>query len=74
MMEIVVKDSFPVCGKALHEVDIPEQAIIGCIIRGVNSIIPRGKTQIQAEDKLIILSPPKVQRQIVKHIVGRDDI
>lgn len=74
VMEIVVKETFPICGKALYEVNIPEDAVIGCIIRGVNSIIPRGKTQIQAEDKLIILSPPKVQSKIIKHIVGRDDI
>lgn len=72
MMEIVVRDHYPVCGKTLAEIDIPEQAIIGCIIRGVSSIIPKGKTIIQADDKLIILSPPQVQREMVKLIVGRD--
>jgi len=72
MMEIVVRNIYPVCGKTLAEIDIPEQAIIGCIIRGVSSIIPKGKTQIQADDKLIILSPPQVQREMVKLIVGRD--
>lgn len=72
MMEIVVRDQYPICGKTLAEIDIPEQAIIGCIIRGVSSIIPKGKTQIQADDKLIILSPPQVQREMVKLIVGRD--
>ncbi|TGE35145.1 TrkA family potassium uptake protein [Desulfosporosinus fructosivorans] len=72
MMEIVVRDHYPVCGKTLAEIDIPEQAIIGCIIRGVSSIIPKGKTIIQADDKLIILSPPQAQREMVKLIVGRD--
>lgn len=72
MMEIVVRDSYPVCGKSLAEIKIADQAIIGCIIRGVNSIIPKGKTKIQADDKLIILSPPEVQREMVKLIVGRD--
>lgn len=72
MMEIVVRNHYPVCGKALAEIDIPEQAIIGCIIRGVSSVIPKGKTIIQADDKLIILSPPEVQREMVKLIVGRD--
>ena len=72
MMEIVVRNNYPVCGKTLAEIDIPEQAIIGCIIRGVSSIIPKGKTTIQADDKLIILSPPQVQREMVKLIVGRN--
>lgn len=72
MMEIVVRGNYPICGKPLAEIGIPEQAIIGCIIRGVNSIVPKGKTRIQADDKLIILSPPQVQREMIKLIVGRD--
>ncbi|RCX14343.1 trk system potassium uptake protein TrkA [Anaerobacterium chartisolvens] len=74
MMEIVVRENYPVCGKTLAEIGFPEQGIVGCIIRGVNSIIPRGKTRIQADDKLIILSPPKIQRELIELIVGRDDI
>lgn len=73
MMEIIVRENYPVCGKTLAEIGIPEQGIIGCILRDVNSIIPRGNTTIQAEDKLIILSPPHIQREIIKLIVGRDD-
>ena len=74
MMEIVVRKNSPVCEKTLAEIDISEQAIIGCILRGAASIIPRGKTKIQADDKLIILSPPQIQQEIIKLIVGRTDI
>lgn len=74
MMEIVVRVNSPVCEKTLSEIGFPEQAIIGCIIRGVYSIIPKGKTKIEADDKLIILSPPQIQREIIKLIVGREDI
>lgn len=74
MMEIVVRDNYPVSGKTLSEINIPEEAIIGCIIRDIQSIIPKGKTKIQADDKLIILSPPQVQQEVIKLIVGRDDI
>lgn len=74
MLEMIVRDNYPICGKSLGEIDFPEQAIIGCIIRGVNSIIPKGKTKIQADDKLIILSPPQIEREVIKLIVGRDDI
>lgn len=71
LMDIVVRETYPVCGKQLSEIGIPEQAIIGCIIRGVNSIIPKGHTKILADDKLIILSPPQVQGDIIKRIVGK---
>lgn len=74
IMEIVIRENYPVCGKNVADIEIPEECIIGCIMRGVNSIIPKGKTIIQADDKLIILSQPQMQKDIIKVIVGRDDI
>ncbi len=73
VMEIMVRDHFPVIGKALSDIKFPEEAIIGCIIRGVDSFIPRGRTIIQADDKLIVLSPPEIQKDIIKQISGRTD-
>ncbi len=73
VMEIMVRDHFPVVGKALSDIKFPEQAIIGCIIRDVDSFIPRGRTVIQAEDRLIVLSPPEIQKDIIKLISGRTD-
>lgn len=74
LMEIIVRANHPVCGKSISEIGISEQAIIACIIRGINSIIPKGKTKIQLDDKLVILSPPEVQRDVIKLLVGRTDI
>jgi trk system potassium uptake protein TrkA len=74
MLEIIVRKNSPICDKTVAEIGIPEQAIIGCILRGATSIIPRGKTKVMAEDKLVILSPPQIQQEIIKLIVGRTDI
>jgi trk system potassium uptake protein len=74
MMEISIRDNYPICGKLIAEIGFPEQCIIGCIIRGANTIIPNGKMKIQADDKFIILSPPQMQQKIIKLIVGRSDI
>lgn len=74
LMELVVRANYPICGKSLMEINMPEQAIIGCIIRDVSSIIPKGKTIIQPDDKLLILSPPQIQKDIIKLIIGRTDI
>lgn len=71
MMEIVVKESFPIANKTLIEANIPESAVVGCIVRGINTIIPGGKTKILEKDKLIILSSPKIQDEVIKRIVGR---
>lgn len=74
VMEVIVKENYPVCNKSLMHIKFPEKAIIGCIIRGVTSIIPKGKTKILEGDKLIILSPPDVQRDVIKHVVGREEL
>lgn len=74
VLEIVVKENYPICNKNLMDIKFSEEAIIGCIMRGVNSIIPKGKTKILAEDKLIILSPPEVQKDVIKLVVGREDL
>lgn len=74
VLEIIVKENYPICDKNLMDIKFSEQAIIGCIIRGVNCIIPKGKTKILVEDKLIILSPPDVQKDVIKLVVGREDL
>ena len=53
--------------------DFPKEAIIVCIIRGFNTVIPKGDTKILSQDKLIILSSPKIQNQIIKFISERSE-
>lgn len=70
VLEMTVKKEYPVCGKTVQEINMPEKSIIGCIIRNVGSIIPKGKTRILADDKLIILSPPNIQKDVIRIVVG----
>lgn len=70
IMEIVIKENYVVCGKLIKDIGLSEEAIIGCIIRGSKSIIPKGSTKIFLEDKLIILSTPNAQKSIINNIIG----
>ncbi|KAJ53740.1 trk system potassium uptake protein TrkA [Clostridium tetanomorphum] len=74
LMEIIIKSEYPICNKSITEIKFPEKAIIGFIIRGVNSIIPKGKTKILKNDKLIVLSPPNVQKEVIKLVVGSNGL
>lgn len=71
MMETVIRADSPICNKTLSEADIPDDAVIGCIVRGFDIVIPKGKTKVLENDKLIIISLPEAQEEIIDSVVGR---
>jgi len=70
LTELLIDVKAPVCNKQIMNIDFPEDIIIGCILRGENIIVPSGKTEILPHDKLIILSPPEKQNQVIAVITG----
>lgn len=71
VMELEVERDYPIANKSLKNADIPDKAIIGCIIREGSPIIPKGETMMQPQDKLIVLSLPSVQSEVLAAITGR---
>jgi len=53
--QIVIEDKSPFLGKKLNEIKLPEDALIGTIIRNEDVIIPDGKTIFQIGDKVTLL-------------------
>lgn len=70
MNEIRIDSSYPVVDKQIMEVDFPHNAIISCIIRDAQVIVPNGQTKIMAGDRLLVLATPENQEEVVKLIVG----
>lgn len=66
----ILKDS-PSVGKKLWEIKLPKEVIIGCIIRGEMSLIPRGDTRILIGDKLILISSNDQELTAIKELTGR---
>ena len=46
MNELMIGQTSPVAGKRLCEIELGEETIICCIIRGARIIVPRGQTSI----------------------------
>ena len=53
--QIVIEDKSPFLGKKLKEIQLPEDALVGTIIRGEEIIIPDAETAFQASDKVTLL-------------------
>lgn len=56
LCEAVLDERSSARDKKLWEIGFPSQSIVGCIIRGNETIIPQGSTQLRAGDKIILIS------------------
>lgn len=54
--EIPVPANAPAAGKALREINLPKEAVIGCVLRGESVIIPRGDTRLLSGDLLVLIA------------------
>jgi trk system potassium uptake protein TrkA len=52
--------------KPLAELNFPKGAVVGSIIRGATVIIPRGDTQVQAGDRVVVFALPKAVEAVEK--------
>jgi trk system potassium uptake protein TrkA len=68
IMETQIEADDNICESTLNEFDLPEDALIGCVIRNGKAIIPRGNTKIIENDRLIILLLPDIQTKVLKVI------
>jgi trk system potassium uptake protein TrkA len=66
VMEFVVKPDSPVTRGNLSEVDFPNEAIIGGVIRGKNAFIAHGETIIKPYDRVVVFALPGVINTIGK--------
>lgn len=58
MLEIEVEPASPVVGSRLEDLALPAAAVIGGVVRGTEAFIPRGDTEIHANDRLIAFAVP----------------
>ncbi len=53
----IPSENYPLAGKTLAQLHLPEIFVFISIIREDKLIIPRGNTQVQGGDKIMVLSP-----------------
>lgn len=56
LLEVIVERDSNACGRQIMELGLPKDSIIGCIVRGSNTIVPNGRTEIHEGDKLLIFT------------------
>lgn len=68
ILEAIALESSGIVGKPLKDLKFPKGALVLAILRGEESIIPKGTTAIQPQDRVIILSTranlPRVEKEL----------
>ncbi len=66
VFEFIVKPEAKITEKAVKDLNFPEEAKIGGIIRGENAFIANGLTQIKEGDKVVVFTLPSGIKKIEK--------
>jgi trk system potassium uptake protein TrkA len=66
VMELVAKPNSKITRAQLSDIDFPEDANIGGIIRDDHSIIATGNTHIQENDKVVVFTMPSAIKKVEK--------
>ncbi|NOU61176.1 Trk system potassium transporter TrkA [Marinifilum caeruleilacunae] len=66
VMELTAKKGSKITKASLKDLDFPDDANIGGIIRDEDSIIATGETQIQANDKVVVFTMPSAIKKVEK--------
>lgn len=68
-MELLPKS--PAVNKKLKELALPEDCVVGYVIRDTNAFVARGNTKLKAGDTVVILSIPSAIKRIATLLSGK---
>ncbi|HCU38329.1 MAG TPA: potassium transporter TrkA [Armatimonadetes bacterium] len=68
--DVIVVEGSPIIGRPLAEVELPENSLIVCVLRGGRAIIPRGSTVVRDHDRVILISLPENHAEVLRCITG----
>ena len=69
--EIILHRDSPALGKTLQNLELPEGALIGCIIRQDRAFVPRGWSHLQLDDRLILIGQLEHYEQLLEVLTGK---
>ncbi|MHB8376752.1 MAG: chloride channel protein [Dehalococcoidia bacterium] len=69
-IEIPVTHDAAVLGKTLAELQLPRDAVVTAVLRGDVVVIPRGQVQLQAGDRVQVLTALEARDEVLKRFSG----
>lgn len=66
LIEFIVGKRAPATRSVLADINLPEGAMVGGIIRGRDTILPARDTQLKANDKVVVFALPSVMSRVAR--------
>ncbi len=70
LVDFVVAGDHAIAGSAVRELGLPRVALIAVIVRGNDTIPPRGSTVVESGDRLFVLVP-RTKRADLEDVFSR---
>lgn len=68
--EILLRPDMPAVNRSLRELELPLDALLACVVRQGNAVIPRGGTQLLSDDRVMLISLPENHGPALRAITG----
>jgi len=68
--EMVLEAGAPVAGRLLRDVRLPEDSLIAVVERDGKPIVPRGNSDLQPGDRLVLITLPGNHGQVLRALAG----
>lgn len=68
--EIVLNSHSPSIGRRLADLELPRESLVACVIRERDILVPGGDLQLQAADRLILITLPDYHDAAMKVLAG----
>jgi len=68
--QVILDESSPVLGSTLGEINLPHDSLLAAIIRDNEVIIPKGDTRLLKGDKVVVITLPQNQAEVLHTLCG----
>jgi trk system potassium uptake protein TrkA len=68
--EVALSADSPVVGRPLRDLHLPADSLIAVVLRNGEPLVPRGNTQLQAGDRIVLITLPANHGPVLKSITG----
>jgi len=68
--QVPISATAPAANKQLGTINLPKEVIVGCVLRGEKSLIPRADTRVLAGDVLVLISSDEHEKTAVRELTG----
>lgn len=68
--EVILRNTAPALNKTLEQLKLPNDSLVATILRQGQLIIPGGKNRLLAEDRIIVITRPENQAEVLRILTG----